>query len=118
MDECGAEGSSSVPDDGDPRAVGNWEAPASGFGFVGSNVEVNADRSQAESILAGLRTPAGRECLAAGLTASMADAGVEVVGDVKVVEQDSEGKGDDAVAYLATVRWPVTGLRASSGTPT
>ena len=56
-----------MPDDGDPRAVGNWEAPASGFGFAGSNVEINADTSQAEAILAGLRTPAGRECLAAGL---------------------------------------------------
>ena len=34
-----------------------------------------------------------------------------MVGDIKIVEQDSEGKGDDAVAYLATI--PLAGDGAS-----
>ena len=107
MDECGVEDSSSVSDDGDPRSVGNWLAPVNGF--AGSNVEINSDTSQAEATLAGLRTPAGQECLVAGLAASMAGPGMEV-GDVELVAQDSEGIGDDAVAYRATVPWSGEGF--------
>ena len=105
MDECGAEDSSSVPDDGDPRSVGNWLAPVNGF--AGSNVEINPDTSQAEAVLAGLRTPAGQECLAAGLAASMAGPGVEV-GDVELVTRSPTAPQSRGPAMGST----------SSGTPT
>ena len=108
LDECGAEGAGSVPDDGDPRSAGNWESPVDeAGGFIGSSVEINPDMAQADAILAALRTPEGKECLAASLASALGEVPGQEVGDVELVERTWEGLGDDAIAYRAAV--PLSG---------
>jgi hypothetical protein len=96
--DCGSDDPSSVPDDGDPRALGNWQ---SADAFVGSKVEINPDENQAESTLSALRTSAGQECFAEALASAFpSELGV---GDFTLVERPSDGLGDDAIAFRAEV---------------
>jgi hypothetical protein len=106
IEECEAEDPNSVSDDGDARSVSAWVAPSGQRGYVDSKVEINPDEAQAEAVMAALRTPAGKECLTAALATALAQPGQEV-GDVELVERDSEGYGDDSITFRAAV--PLSG---------
>jgi len=99
LDECGATDPSSVADDGDPRSTGSWESDG---GFASSSVEINHDETQATAVLAALRTTAGKECLAGRLASSFTAPGIEV-GEFELIEQPSEGLGDDSITFRAAV---------------